>query len=58
MTIDNATPEIAYSVCPHDCPSTRALVVERLDGRTIGRVRGARDNSYTAGVVCATARPL
>ncbi len=41
------------SVCPHDCPSACALEVERLDERTIGRIRGARDNSYTRGVVCA-----
>src|SRR5262249_39909451 len=27
--------------------------VEVLDSHTIGRVRGAADNSYTAGVVCA-----
>ena len=46
-------PDIVHSVCPHDCPSTCALEVERLDARTIGRVRGARDNSYTAGVICA-----
>jgi len=39
--------------CPHDCPSVCALEVERLDERTIGRVRGAPDNEYTAGVVCA-----
>jgi anaerobic selenocysteine-containing dehydrogenase len=45
--------DIVPSVCPHDCPSTCALEVERLDPRTIGRVRGAGDNSYTAGVVCA-----
>src|SRR5688572_20616997 len=44
---------IGASVCPHDCPSTCALEVELLDPRTIGRVRGAPDNSYTAGVVCA-----
>src|SRR5215471_16443492 len=44
---------IAPSACPHDCPSTCALEVEVVDGRTIGRVRGAPDNSYTAGVVCA-----
>ncbi len=49
----NAPIDIAYSACPHDCPSTCALEVERLDARTIGRVRGARDNDYTAGVVCA-----
>ena len=24
-----------------------------LDERTIGRVRGAEDNTYTAGVICA-----
>jgi anaerobic selenocysteine-containing dehydrogenase len=45
--------DIAYSACPHDCPSTCALAVERLDARTIGRIHGAADNSYTAGVVCA-----
>jgi anaerobic selenocysteine-containing dehydrogenase len=41
------------SVCPHDCPSTCALEVEVLDTRHIGAVRGAADNSYTQGVVCA-----
>src|SRR3990170_4420171 len=45
--------EIVDSVCPHDCPSTCALEVERLDGRRIGRIRGARDQLYTAGVICA-----
>ncbi|MBV9521658.1 MAG: hypothetical protein JO010_02620, partial [Alphaproteobacteria bacterium] len=45
--------DIVPSVCPHDCPSTCALEVERIDPRTIGRIHGARDNSYTAGVVCA-----
>ena len=49
----NAKPEIRFSVCPHDCPSTCALEVERLDPNTIGRVRGARANDYTAGVICA-----
>ena len=44
---------IGHSACPHDCPSTCALEVELIDERTIGRVRGARDNDYTAGVVCA-----
>ena len=39
------------SVCPHDCPSTCALEIEVADGR-IGAVRGARDNSYTSGVIC------
>ena len=41
------------SVCPHDCPSACALDVEVIDGSRIGRVRGAADQSYTAGVVCA-----
>jgi anaerobic selenocysteine-containing dehydrogenase len=44
---------IGYSACPHDCPSTCALEVELVDERTIGRVHGAADNDYTAGVVCA-----
>jgi anaerobic selenocysteine-containing dehydrogenase len=40
------------SVCPHDCPSTCSLEVELLDEKTIGRVRGAKDNNYTLGVIC------
>lgn len=44
---------IGHSACPHDCPSTCALDVEILDGKTIGRVRGSNDNGYTAGVICA-----
>jgi anaerobic selenocysteine-containing dehydrogenase len=44
---------IAASACPHDCPSTCALEVEVFDKHTIGRVRGAEDNAYTAGVICA-----
>jgi len=43
----------AYSACPHDCPSTCALEVELLENNQIGRIRGAKDNTYTAGVVCA-----
>jgi anaerobic selenocysteine-containing dehydrogenase len=42
-----------HSACPHDCPSTCALEVERIDEHTIGRVYGAKDNDYTAGVICA-----
>jgi anaerobic selenocysteine-containing dehydrogenase len=41
------------TVCPHDCPSTCALEVEVLDDAKIGRVWGADDNDYTAGVICA-----
>jgi anaerobic selenocysteine-containing dehydrogenase len=44
--------KIGRSVCPHDCPSACALDVELLDAHTIGRVRGAKDNSYTLGVIC------
>jgi anaerobic selenocysteine-containing dehydrogenase len=44
---------VCPSVCPHDCPSTCALEVEVLDGQRIGSVRGAADNAYTAGVICA-----
>jgi anaerobic selenocysteine-containing dehydrogenase len=44
--------KIGASACPHDCPSTCALEVEVLDARTIGRIRGAEDNLYTAGVIC------
>lgn len=41
------------TACPHDCPSTCALEVEVLDPRTMGRVYGAADNSFTRGVICA-----
>ncbi|TIM54832.1 MAG: molybdopterin oxidoreductase family protein, partial [Mesorhizobium sp.] len=44
---------IGHSACPHDCPSTCALEVELLDSKRIGRVHGAKANSYTAGVICA-----
>ena len=46
------------SACPHDCPSTCALEVEVLDERTIGRVHGAKDNDYTAGVDLRQGRAL
>ena len=52
MPLD-AKPETVYSVCPHDCPSTCALAVERLSATRIGRVHGLKSNPYTAGVVCA-----
>jgi len=45
--------EKAYSTCPHDCPSTCALEVEKIDENTIGRLRGSQENTYTAGVICA-----
>jgi anaerobic selenocysteine-containing dehydrogenase len=46
-------PRILASACPHDCPSTCALEVEVFGNNAIGRVRGAEDNGYTAGVICA-----
>jgi len=49
----SSSPRIGYSACPHDCPSTCALEVELLDERTVGRVRGAEENDYTLGVICA-----
>jgi anaerobic selenocysteine-containing dehydrogenase len=47
-----ATLDIVPSVCPHDCTSTCALEIERIDARTIGRVRGSHRNTYTRGVIC------
>ena len=51
----NALPKITRhaTVCPHDCPSACSLDVEVLDGRSIGRVRGHKEQSYTDGVICA-----
>lgn len=46
-------PTIGHSACPHDCPSTCALEIELAPDGRIGRVRGAEENSYTAGVICA-----
>ena len=52
--------DIVPSVCPHDCPSACVLEVERIKptpaeagGRRTRRVRGARRQAYTRGVVCA-----
>lgn len=50
---DRTDVQVFHSACPHDCPSTCALEVERLDTQTIGRVRGASANTYTSGVICA-----
>ncbi|WP_420359922.1 molybdopterin-containing oxidoreductase family protein [Agrobacterium vitis] len=44
---------VGHTACPHDCPSTCALEVDLTPDGRIGRMRGARDNSYTAGVICA-----
>ena len=39
--------DIVHSACPHDCPSTCALEVERIDAHRIGRVRGAAENRHS-----------
>ncbi len=44
--------EVVPSVCPHDCPSACALEIDRLPDGSVGRVRAAKDHSYTAGVLC------
>ena len=53
MTQTDLQPSIGQSACPHDCPSTCALEVELLGNNRIGRIRGAPDHRYTAGVICA-----
>lgn len=54
MTVMPASAKVLHSsVCPHDCPSACSVEVEVLDGNRIGRLRGARDQTYTAGVICA-----
>ncbi|MDP9095840.1 MAG: molybdopterin oxidoreductase family protein [Pseudomonadota bacterium] len=45
--------QVRHTTCPHDCPSCCALEVDVHDGVRIGTVRGARDQTYTAGVICA-----
>src|SRR5213594_1829864 len=49
----HAKVDIRHSTCPHDCPSACALDIEVIDGRSIGRVRGSKLQTYTAGVICA-----
>jgi len=49
----HAKVDIRHSTCPHDCPSACALDIEVIDGSSIGRVRGSKQQTYTAGVVCA-----
>ncbi|WP_417691799.1 molybdopterin-containing oxidoreductase family protein [Roseibium sp.] len=45
--------QTSFSACPHDCPSTCALDVQIDDAGRVKRLSGAKDNSYTAGVICA-----
>jgi len=49
----NVKIDIRHSTCPHDCPSACALDVEVIDNASIGRVRGSKQQTYTAGVICA-----
>jgi len=44
--------EIVKSVCPHDCPSVCPVEVERLSETRIGKVKGSKENPFTAGVLC------
>lgn len=41
------------STCPHDCPSTCGLKIDLDASGKIARVRGAQENTYTSGVICA-----
>ncbi|MGN8549189.1 hypothetical protein ACQPTN_32885 [Bradyrhizobium sp. 13971] len=49
----HAKVDIRHSTCPHDRPSACALDVQVIEGRSIGRVRGSKQQTHTAGVVCA-----
>src|SRR3954465_3284951 len=51
--VRNAPIRVGSPAAPHAGPPTCAREVDILDDRTIGRVRGAEDNAYTAGVICA-----
>src|SRR6185369_5384826 len=46
----HAKVDIRHSTCPHDCPSACALDVEVIDGRSSGRGRRSKPQTYTAGV--------
>jgi len=43
------------SVCPHDCPSACALLVEARDGR-LEAVTGDPEHPFTRGVICGKVR--
>ena len=49
----DGTNPLGFSACPHDCPSTCALEIELEAPDRIGRVYGAKGNTYTDGVICA-----
>lgn len=46
-------PKSTFSTCPHDCPSSCSLEVHFYPHGDVRRLNGAKDNDYTAGVVCA-----
>lgn len=52
MNIENVTRTV-FSTCPHDCPSTCGLKIDLDVNGRMQRVRGAEENAYTAGVICA-----
>lgn len=45
-----------YGACPHDCPDTCGFITEVENGRAT-RFYADRDNSTTAGWLCAKVRP-
>src|SRR3974390_806070 len=49
----NVKIDIRHPTCPPDCPSACALDVEVIDNASIGRIRGSKQQTYTAGVICA-----
>jgi len=49
---ENIKYNLSVSACPHDCPSTCALEITH-DNNNIFKVKGAKKNTYTSGVVCA-----
>ena len=43
---------LVKSACPHDCPSTCLLEIERLSPKTLGVIKGAKNLPFTGGVIC------
>jgi anaerobic selenocysteine-containing dehydrogenase len=43
------------SVCPHDCPSACALLIDARDGR-LAAVTGDPDHPFTRGIICGKVR--
>ncbi len=49
----SSKPQRHHATCPHDCPSTCALQVEKRSNTQIGRIYGDKSHPYTDGVICA-----